>query len=144
MNQRSARMALILLNILSFPLFVYAIYEFASNYSAITHHEKLIHMDSGTYYLLLTSIFWLLPIIEYIGLRNDQGRKWVDKYAGAIVIFWFIVMLILANFLPYILHSKAINSGYLQCKDPREVNRTARGSSYIYSLNGCNSVNARS
>lgn len=137
MTQKTAKWILMFFNLISTPTVGYTVYVFYSNYTAINAHKQTIPMDSGTYYLLLMSLFWLLAIIQYMGQKNERGKRWVGKYAGATLIFWFIGNLILANLLPYYLQNKAENLGYIKCDDPREINRTARGASYIFTTTGC-------
>lgn len=70
MTQKSAQVIFIIFNFLAIFSVTYAAYDFINITSAVKKQEEIIPFDSGTYYLLLMSVFWLLSVIQYAGLKN--------------------------------------------------------------------------
>jgi len=140
MNQKTAQIIFVVFNLLALPIAAFTVYEFYTVNAAIGQKKEVIYFDSGTYYLLLITVFWVMSAIQYTGKNSTRGMKLVKKYAGLILIGYFIGMLILANVIPYYFQSKFTQSGYYPCDDPKEISRMARGSSIIYSKVACSEI----
>jgi hypothetical protein len=138
MSPRSAQIIFIVFNILAIPVVGFAVYDFIYVKSAIANGEHQIPFDSGTYYFLLGTLFWLLLIIQIIGKKNHESP--LLKFGNQIVITWFIGILILANLIPYYLQQTFVDAGYVKCDDPAEINRIARGESSIYVKGSCKDI----
>ena len=91
MNKKTAQIIFIILNILSLFAVAYVIYDFININDAITLKEKVIPFDSGVYYFLLMSVFSVLGIIQYVGLKNSESK--VFKYANQVLVLWFMLSL---------------------------------------------------
>lgn len=135
MDKKTAQIIFVVLNIIAVPAVGYGIYDYISVSSAIAQGSNIIPFDSGTYYLFLMSLFWVLSIIQMIGLKNPQQQP--PRYSNQIVIFWFVAMLIVANLIPYNLQQKFEMAGYTKCDDPREISRISRGESSVYTKKAC-------
>jgi len=140
MKQKTAQIIVEFLNILAFFAVGYAIYEFYTVNSAISNKATSIPFDTGTYYLLLISVVWLMRIIQYSALRSTKVTKYIEKHGNQLVIGWFIGTLVLANLIPYYLQSKLEENEYLACHDPAEISRAAKGESLIYTKSDCGSL----
>ena len=137
MSPKKAQIVLVIINLLAIPAVGYAIHAFFAVKSAIANSEPQIPFDSGIFYLFLASIFWIFSIIQYVGMRG--GKAHVPKFATPLAIGWFIGMLVIANLLPYFVKQSFEKSGYVKCKDPREISRVSRGESSIYKKGSCES-----
>jgi len=114
---------------------VYALYDAISVINAITNNQNIIPYDSGIYYLLLLSVFWLMSFIEYTGRKN--GLESVSTYAGKSIVIWFLATLLLANIIPWYLQHEFDTHEYFACHDPAEINRVTRGESFIMKKGAC-------
>jgi hypothetical protein len=135
MSPKKAQIVLVIINLLAIPAVGYAIYVFFSVKHAIANNEPQIPFDSGVFYYLLASIFWIFSIIQYAGLRG--GKAYVPKFAAPLAVGWFVAMLILANVIPYFLEKSLEDAAYVKCKDIREISRVSRGESSVFKKGGC-------
>jgi len=134
MTQKTAQLIFTVLNILAIFAVMYAALDFINITFAIKTSQNKIPFDSGNYYFLLMSVFWVMSFIQYAGLKKKQR---IVKFANQILVIWFVFMIILANLIPYYLTNKLDEAGYTQCDDPDEISRTARGESSYYIKGGC-------
>jgi len=74
MNPKLAQILFIITNLIAVPVVGYAFYEFFIVKTALANGEQQIPFDSGTYYLLLGSIFWVLLVVQIVGKRNPNSR----------------------------------------------------------------------
>jgi len=130
MNQKLAQTIFVVLNVLSVCAVAYVVYDFFNVITAIEVEAELVPFDSGTYYFLLMSVFWVLSVIQYVGLKNKHAK--MLKFGNQILVFWFVMMILLANIIPYYLVNKLEVAGYMKVKDPREISRVAKGESSFY------------
>lgn len=130
MNPKVAQSIFVALNIFSIFAVAYVAYDFIDVSSAVKKKEDFIPFDTGAYYLLLMSVFWVFSVIQYAGINNKYSN--ILKHANQIVVFWFVLMLALANLIPYYLTNKLDEAGYKKCKDPAEISRVAKGESLVY------------
>jgi hypothetical protein len=128
-NQKTAQLIFLVFNLLAILAVGYAIYDFIEVNRFITTGRVKIAFDSGTYYLLLMSIFWVLGTIQMLGKRNNQTPP---KYSSLWVVGWFILMLVLANVMSYYIENRFEHNGYVKHDDPDEISRIAKGESSIY------------
>ena len=135
MNKKTAQIIFIILNILSVFAVAYVIYDFLNINDAIALKEKVIPFDSGVYYFLLMSVFWVLGFIQYVGLKNSESK--VFKYANPVLVLWFMLMLFFANLIPFYLINKFETAGYIKCDDKSEISRVSKGESVFYKKGGC-------
>lgn len=135
MSPKTAQIIFVIFNILAVVAVVYAINDYLYVSSSVTNQSEVISFDSGTYYLILISVFWVFSVIQYVGQRNEQS--WLLKYANQVIIAWFVVMLILANVIPHYLQTRLEYGGYTKCEDPAEISRVGRGESSLYMRPGC-------
>lgn len=135
MNQKTTQFFFVTLIILSVFVVAYVVYDFITVTNAVEVKNSVILFDSGTYYLLLMSIFWVLGVIQYSGLRNKESK--ILKFGNQVIVIWFIFTLLLANLIPLYLANKFEEAGYVKCKDIREISRVSRGESIIYKIGAC-------
>jgi hypothetical protein len=76
-----------------------------------------------------------MSIIQYVGLKNKNAK--ILKIANQILVFWFVLMILLANLIHYYLSNKLEDAGYTKCDAPREISRTVKGESSYYRISGC-------
>lgn len=135
MTQKTAQIIFLAFNFIAILAVAYAVYDFIRVTAAVDRSEEVLPFDSGTYYLLLMSVFWVLSIIQYVGLKNKHAR--LVKYSNQILIGWFLSMLLLANLIPNYLSNKIEDAGYIKCIDPREISRVSKGESILYIKGSC-------
>ena len=135
MNKKTAQIIFFILIILSVFAVAYVIYDFININEAIVLKERIIPFDSGVYYFLLMSVFWILGFIQYVGLKNPESK--VFKYANFVLVLWFVLMLFLANLIPFYLTNKFETAGYIKCDDKSESSRVAKGESVFYKIGSC-------
>lgn len=134
-SKNTAYIILGLLNLLAFPAVIYSFYGIVETQQAIMRMDDQIPHDSGTYYLLLMSIFWVFTFVEIAGRR--QMLKPITRWAGPLVLGWLILGLVVANIIPYWLGRSLTSAGYIACHDPKEISRVGRGESLIYQKTPC-------
>lgn len=130
MSPTVAQRVFLLFNLLAVLAVVYAVHDIVSVASKLIKQEPLIPLDTGISYLLLMSVFWILSLIQFIGLRNKQ--HFILKWSNQLVISWFIAALLLAYVIPLMLQQQLNRAGYMPCKDPQVVSRVSRGASLIF------------
>ena len=135
MTQKTAQIIFVIFNLIAILAIAYSAYDFISVSDAVEKREDVVPFDSGTYYLLLMSLFWVLSIIQYAGLKNKQAS--LLKYGNQISVGWFLFMLLLANLIPNYLSNKLEDAGYIKCVDPQEISRVAKGESNLYIKGSC-------
>lgn len=135
MTGKTAQKIFIIFNLLAFVAVGYAVSDFIFVLSSIRAEQDVIPFDTGVFYLLLMSIFWVMSIIQFSGHRNEQSK--ILKYANQLAIGWFLFMMLLANLVPYYLTLKLEDAGYVGCDDPKEISRVGRGESYLYIRQDC-------
>jgi hypothetical protein len=158
MNRNLAQAVFLIFTVSSIPIVFYPVYEHYNVLSAIKLGEREVYFDTGTYYLLLMSCFWLLYLIQVSGiyLEKTKGIKLQPGFeckgltrscykvanlmvskAGVLVVGWFLCTLLMAIVLPVVVSSTLNAAGYVACKDPREVSRVAKGKSLVYTKGQC-------
>ncbi len=135
MTQKNAQIIFIVFNIVAIFLVAYVVDDFVSVNKAIIDKEETIPFDSGIYYFLLMTVFWVFSVIQYVGLKKKESK--ILKFASQISIIWFVFMLFLANLIPYHLENKLEIVGYEKCTDPKEISRVVKGENSLYKLDGC-------
>jgi hypothetical protein len=125
----------IAMSVMALIAFVYVIYDITSISMAIAENHDNIAYDSGTYYLLLISVSWPLWHIEYKG--RNKGVEAVASYASKLVIIWFLVTLVLANVIPWLVEHQFEMHQYVACEDPEVITNVGRGESLIYKKHSC-------
>lgn len=135
MTKKSPTYLLLGLSIAALFAVAYILYDAITIINAISNSQNIIQYDSGVYYLLLLSVFWLMSFIEYKGRKN--GLESVSSYTGKSIIIWFLVTLLLANIIPFYWQHKFESHGYTACHDPEEINRVARGDSFVMMKGTC-------
>lgn len=135
MNPKLAQILFLITCVIAVPVVGYAFYDFFVVKTALANGEQQVPFDSGTYYLLLGSIFWVLLVVQIVGKRNPNSK--ILRYASPAIIIWFIAMLVLANVIPSYLESKLESAGYVRCDDPAEFSRVSKGASSIYVKGSC-------
>jgi hypothetical protein len=138
MDKKTAQILFVVFNILAILAVGYCIVDYIDISQAIDDKLPAIPFDTGTYYLLLMSVFWVLAVVQILGVRNKSNSA--PKWAGAWLLGWFIFCLLLANVIPYQLTQSLIASGYVPCDNPAEISRVSRGESNIYQLDTCVAV----
>lgn len=132
---RSARLIIWLGGVAAIAAFVWLTLDSIRVLSSIDERKAAIDFDSGAYYLLLLSALFVLFLADALNLL---GRKrFVEKAGGKLLIGSFFISLLLANIIPIYFKAKLEQAGYVACKDPRSISRTARGQSLIFVLGEC-------
>jgi hypothetical protein len=126
---------LMAMSALALVAFVYVIYDIVSISQAIAANQTAIAYDSGTYYLLLLSVFWLFSYIEYTGRK--KGLNAVKSYATKSILIWFLVTLLLANVIPWLVEHQFEANQYIACENPASTTQVGRGESLIYKKHSC-------
>lgn len=102
---------------------------------AINDGVKSIPFDTGSSLYLLLNLFWVLLLIESIG-QTEFFRKHKKLCSPALILF-FLVNIIVCIGLSYWVDNRLKSSGYVPCKDEREISRVSPGHSYIYQTDEC-------
>jgi len=135
MSPRTATIGLFVFFLLSLLALYWGWFELNEVLRLANNKSKSIKVDTGIFYVLLGSI--LIPgfIMDFVG--NDNNRDLILKYAGAILMIWFIASLVLANILPMWLESHVENKGYILCATRDRMSIMDRGHEVIYQLPPC-------
>lgn len=119
--------------LLSFPLLYFFVWDPVNDLLIAMELQKdSIEFDSGSFYYLLITVFWLFLLIEIFG-HSRIVQKHKDKLS-LIIIGWFAVSLIISFMAPYTLNQKLDRAGYSACTDPSEISRISPGRKLIYKL----------
>ncbi|MDH5409596.1 MAG: hypothetical protein OEZ33_09000 [Gammaproteobacteria bacterium] len=135
MTQKQAQIIFIILNISAF-FFIWAyVSEIISILTALAEKKPRIPFEYGVFYFFIATIFWLLAIIQYYGKR-DKNSFWY-KYAGKLLVYWFVFCLLLANAVPIYIKNKISNAGYAECQNPNHSPRALNYGSLVFILGKC-------
>lgn len=118
------------MNVAALFAVVYVFYDISKIMNSIRNDEPAIPYDSGTYYLLILTVFWLFTYLEYKGLR--EGLAAVRKSMNKAVTIWFAITVILGFVIPLKLEDRFETSGYQAAPNPDEISRISIGRSIIY------------
>jgi hypothetical protein len=121
--------------LLSIPLMYFVWSATVNVLSALIAQENSISFDTGIYYYLLITVFWLFLFIESFG-KKDIIQRHKNKLS-LVIVGWFIATLLLAFFIPRYISHQLEASGYTACADPREISRVTPGKKLIYKRNEC-------
>lgn len=135
MNKKTAKIIMIVLNLLAIPAVFFTAYDAVRIYDAVEINADIIPFDTGTYYFLLASILWLISALEII--QSKWQSNWFAQKASHVIAGWFIFCLILANIIPYHLEKKITDAGYIPCHNQEEISRVAKGESLIFQKSDC-------
>lgn len=130
MSERKALIVLWGASLLALFGTVWCLQDFLRVHDAMQEGTDTIPFDSGRYYVLLTTVFWVLTLIQYVGLK--RGVAAISGWAAPVTIAWFAGTLALAHFVPNHLIDDLTSAGYKAVDDPREVSRISRGTSLIF------------
>ena len=130
MSQRTAQIILWVINLLALAGAVWCVQDFIRVRYAIQAGMDSIPFDSGRYYVLLATVFWVLTLIQYVGLK--RGVAAISGWAAPATIVWFAGTLALAYFVPSFMSDELTSAGYHAVDDPSEVSRISRGASLIF------------
>ena len=122
-------------NLLATPVVILAIYDIVILFDGVRTESEIIPLDTGSQYLFLISIFWILSCLQYASLRGCAS--FVKQWGSKIVITWFIACLVVASLMPMSLRSMLEKAGYKPCQDTVYVSPISRGEKLIYVKNFC-------
>lgn len=123
------------MNIAALVATLYLINDFVSIMNAISKDKTAIQYDSGAYYMLILTVFWIFTYIEYKGLK--KGLASVKKHMNKAFIIWFSITILLGFFIPWYLDNRFEKYEYRPCPDPAEIHRISIGKSFIYKKGSC-------
>lgn len=129
MKPKTAQLVFVFLNILAFFAVAYLVYDIYRVEQAL-QQQPVIEYDSGISALLLMSIFWLLSLVQYTGLKHKTSV--IYRHAGLLLMGWFIGSVIVAYLIPFVQKNRFEHAGYFSCSNPASISRVSRGSSLIY------------
>lgn len=130
MSPKTAQLVFVFLNILAVFAVGYLVYDIYRVEQALQQQQPVIAYDSGVSALLLMSIFWLLSVVQYTGLKHKTSV--IYRHAGLLLISWFIGSVMIAYLIPFMQKNRFEHAGYFPCSNPASISRVARGSSLIY------------
>lgn len=115
----------------SFFVVFYALWKIISSWFA---NGATVDVDTGAYFLLSMSIFWVFGLIQWLGVKKAY-KKIIEKWALAFVLFWLLFIFI-ASLISGIAHAYYLESrGYIKCSHPNALDSMSLGHSYQYRLN---------
>lgn len=132
---RSARLTIWLCGLAALVAFIWLIFDSIRVLNSLEEQQAAIDFDSGTHYLLLLSVLFVIFLADVLNLLGK--KRFVEKAGGKLLIGSFFISLLLANIIPMYFKAKLGQAGYVECKDPRSISRTARGESLIFVLGRC-------
>ena len=110
MDQRQAQWGFIALNILAVGAVAYPFYELYRIYTEVKSGALSISYDRAGFLFLLMSVFWVMWVIQRIGL---SGRtEWVEKKAQPLLIGWFVGAFVSALIIPVCINYALNQVGY--------------------------------
>ncbi|SEA80273.1 hypothetical protein [Alkalimonas amylolytica] len=130
MKPKTAQLVFVFLNILAVFAVGYLVYDICRVEQALQQQQPVIAYDSGVSAVLLMSIFWLLSLVQYTGLKHKTSI--IYRHAGLLLMGWFIGSVIIAYLIPFAQKNRFEYAGYFPCSNPASISRVARGSSLIY------------
>lgn len=130
MSPKTAQLVFVFLNILAVFSVGYLVYDIYRVEQALQQQQPFIAYDSGVSALLLMSIFWLLSLVQYTGLKHKASI--IYRHAGMLLMGWFIGSVIIAYLIPFVQKNSFEHAGYFACSNPASISRVSRGSSLIY------------
>lgn len=130
MSPRTAQVILWVINLLALAGALWCAQDYLRVLYAIRAGMDTIPFDSGRYYVLLSTVFWVLTLIQFVGMK--RGVAAISGWAAPVTIAWFAGTLALAHFVPNFLSDDLRAAGYQAVDDPREVSRVSRGASLIF------------
>lgn len=122
--------ALAAFNLIALVALGYVVYELVYVNTSIADQQLSIRYVTGTSYMLLMSIFFLFSVVEYAGAK--KRFSWLLRHASQLVIGWFVLTLVLAFLIPFVMQNRLEKAGYVGCENPRVISRVSRGESLIY------------
>ena len=137
MSPRVARLVFIGLVLISIPVGLYPLWMIYQLAESVAARAAFIPLDTGLFYGLLATVFWPMYWLESAGRHEDAQSLRPAWLTAKLIIVWFVVALVAVNGLIYAAQSALQSRGYTACENPLSINRTGRGESLIYSLNGC-------
>ncbi|MEJ2423969.1 MAG: hypothetical protein P8101_05830 [Candidatus Thiodiazotropha sp.] len=135
MNQRLAQWVFLGFNLLALPAVAFSLFELFRIIVQVFHGTPLIIYDSGDFSFILMSVFWVMWLIQYAGLKGHMN--WVAKKAQPLLIGWFIGCLMFATLIPLGLGYLLPHAGYQKCELPEELGRLMPGGETRFSLTNC-------
>ncbi|WP_347330912.1 hypothetical protein [Marinimicrobium locisalis] len=139
MKAKTTNTALLAVAVLVTPAVVFSIYDiFRVLEEASQKHETII-LHSGTHYLLLGTVLWVLVVLQQMALKGREAT--IKKWGGKVLIGWFLSCLLLANVIPMALSSHLKEKGYHKCVVLDVTANHRRGREYIYALPQCAELN---
>lgn len=117
---------------------VYLAAETIQLYRALARESETIRFDSGLYYVLLASVFWLGAWMEIHGRINPKA--FVIRYGSQVAVAWFTISLALAHVIPYIIVRHLESAGYIRCavvEDTQHVGDRGERMIWVKSRQSC-------
>ena len=120
--------------LLAIVAFGYCVYDFVTFFGALKNQQATIVIDSGSYYLLIMSIFFLFSFVSIFGKKAWAAK--LVKNIVVVMIVWFIGALSLGYLTPVYLQSKLEASGYTKMESKKDSSRLYIGESLVYQKSG--------
>lgn len=130
MSPKPAQIIFVGFNLLACLGVGYLVFDIYRVERSIAKQEDIIFYDSGISFLLLSSVFWALTLIQYLGLRKSENT--IYRHASVFLVGWFVASLAIAFSIPQLQKSRFEKTSYVACDDPKSISRVSRGKSLIY------------
>lgn len=133
MDQRQAQWGFISLNILAIGAVSLPFYELYRIYTEVKSGALSISYDRADFFFLLMSVFWVMWLIQHIGLSGNKG--WVTKKAQPLLIGWFVGAFIFASIIPVCINYVLNQVGYQLCENQNDYSILKFDTEVTLSLN---------
>ncbi|MAD73987.1 MAG: hypothetical protein CML20_04180 [Rheinheimera sp.] len=130
MSPKPAQIIFVGFNLLACLGVGYLVFDIYRVEQAIAKQEEIVFYDSGISFLLLSSVFWALSLIQYLGLRKSENT--IYRHASVFLVGWFVASLAIAYSISIVQKSRLEEASYLACDAPESLSRVSRGKSLIY------------
>lgn len=136
MSQRTAHGIIYLFSVASLVAIAFSVIDFRLVLDSIEAQRTSIPLDTGSYYSLASTVILLGPLV--ILSKHPSLKRFFERHLNSLAVWWFVLMLFLANVIPWYLQTKLVSNGYVACRDVREISRVSIGKSLIYRMASCN------
>jgi len=135
MPRWAAQGIIYLLDLLAIFAVGYCVLDYRRVETAVAYLEPAVVLDSGTYYLPVLSVLWVLTLVQWVGL---SGRiQFAKRWGGLLAVLWLVACLVLANVIPGFLQKQLDRAGYQRCQSVDSPSRVARGAGFVYRRGPC-------
>lgn len=101
-----------------------------------------IPFDTSIFYGFYGLILLIILLVNYLAGKEKKGL--LARYGSQLMVASFIIVVLSAPLGAQAVMWKLKSDGYVKCKDHDDESSSLRGSAYIFSIDGCESLQQKS